>query len=236
MADPAERLAGLLLEGLEHLRRGRAPEAIAPLQEVCAAPELAHADDLADVRARAHSLLAQALLQVDRPLEASEQLQLALELSSTDPDPAGRKALFELQSQIGAAVSSHREHAERTARLAALSVEQIEDRVRDPTHLIDVLIRKVNAEIDSDRPGAALALAQRVLSDAITLGDPRLEVLTRLSIARADPGRAMIELQRALARADRANEPNLVTAIVRSAELHGITPEALEGDTSGGQG
>ncbi|HHO52993.1 MAG TPA: hypothetical protein ENK18_19480 [Deltaproteobacteria bacterium] len=236
MADAAEHLAGLLLEGLEHLRHGRAAEALGPLQEVCGAPELARAGDLEDVRARAHALLAQALLESDRPLEAAQQLEEAQRLAVHDIDLGGRRALAELGARIEATITSRREQQARAARLSELSVEQLETRVRDPVGRVDVLIRKVNAEIDVGRSEVAAELARRVVRGAVALGDPRLEVLARLSLARADPGRATIELQRALARADRANEPNLVTAVVRSAELHGIAPETLEGPRAGEEG
>ena len=55
-------LASLLLEGLAALRAGKPEVAVAALQAVCDDEDLAEAAERADVRARAHSLLAQALL------------------------------------------------------------------------------------------------------------------------------------------------------------------------------
>ncbi len=225
--DPeAETLAGWLLEGLEHLQGGRAAQAVSPLQRVCDHPGLQVADDLVDVRARAHSLLAQALLEADRPEEARKPHSVALQLAREEDDAGGLAVLAELGQRIEAACARVSEQAaarERAARLAALSIDEIEGRVRSEPARVEVLVRKANAESDAGRSAEAVVVAERALAGAVALGDPRLQVLARLSIARASSDRAPEELAAALQCADAASEPGLITAVAKAAELHGVS-------------
>ncbi len=216
--DPnAERLAGQLRAGLTHLQQGRPAEAVAPLREVVAG--LASVDDLVDVRARALSLLAQAYLETDRASEARPLIDEALAIAPPSDD---RAQLEELSERVAARVELDERALAQSERLAAMSVEEIETRARDPRAFVEVLVRKANAEVDVGRREPAAEIAERALVDAMTLGDVRLEVLARLSLARADPGRAVVEIERALAAADLFGDHNLVTTVVKAAQGHGV--------------
>lgn len=229
--DQVEALAATLLAGVEHLRKGRPSDAVGLLRSVCGDSDLAQATDLADVRARAHSLLAQALTEAGEHDEALTVLSTAEELTSEIGDPAAGPILAALRAQIeGARVDAlkARDQRTRSERLAALSLEEIESRlVSDtPQARLDVWIRKANAEVDVGRRTEGLELAERVLTEASTLEDPRLEVLARLSIARAAPDRASHELHQAWRRADAEAETTLITAVAKAAEAHGIHLDA----------
>ena len=232
----SELLAGLLLDGLRALKAGRAADALGPLEQVCGDHELARAADLADVRARACSLLAQALLATGRASEALPRAEEALELARRLGDPDGLRQIESLSSEIREALRNEervQDRRIRAERLAAIPLHEVEARVRDPLALIEVLVRKANAEADSGRTAQALTIAERALVDALTVDDVRLEVMARLSVARAAPDRAQHELERAHARASEAREFNLVTAVARAAVAHGVEVGVLRGPDRG---
>lgn len=217
-SDPeAERLAQRLLVGIEHLRNQRPAAAVAPLREVVEG--LAEAADLVDVRARALSLLAQAYLETDRADLAKPPIDEALSIAPPSED---RSVLEELASRIRARVTVDDQAKVHSARLANLTVAEIEARSRDPRTRTEVLVRKANAETDVGRPDAARAIAERAIVDAMTLDDVKLEVLARLSLARAVPDLAAREIERSLRAADRLGDTTLITAVVKAAESHGV--------------
>ncbi|MEN0061530.1 MAG: hypothetical protein AAGA48_05230 [Myxococcota bacterium] len=218
MADE-DHLAKRLLRGLEQLRNGRAAEAIAPLLEVADDPELAKSPDLADVRARALSLLAQAYLETNQVAQAKPRIDAALSIAPPSDD---RKVLVELAGRIDARLELDERSRVQSERLAAMPVEEIESRSRDPRALVEVLVRKANAEVDVGRSEAAVPIAERAVVDAMTLGDVRLEILARLSLARATPDVASREIERALRSADAFGDPNLITTVVKAAKSHGV--------------
>ncbi|MBX2797438.1 MAG: hypothetical protein KTR31_07220 [Myxococcales bacterium] len=227
----AEALAASLLAGVEHLRKGQPSDAAAMLRAVCADPDLAAAEDLVDVRARAHSLLAQALTESGAHDEALAALDAAEALAATLADPDATPILTSLRDRIEAARADglrSRDQQVRSERLAALSMEEIEARLpsHTPEARLDVMIRKANAEVDVGRPAEGLLVAREALTEACTLGDLRLEVLARLSIARASPEQAHEQLHRAWRRADAASETTLITAVAKAAEAHGVQLDA----------
>ncbi|MEM6931736.1 MAG: hypothetical protein AAF602_32695, partial [Myxococcota bacterium] len=130
--------------------------------------------------------------------------------------------LTELAERVRSRQALDEQSRVQSERLAALSLDQIEARSRDPVGFVEVLVRKANAEVDVGRRDAAAEIAQRALVDAMTLGDVRLEILARLSVARATPERAPVEIERALTAADRFGDPNLITTVVKAAEGHGV--------------
>ncbi len=231
-----ELLSALLLDGVRALRSGDAAAAIEPLLEVCSDPDLQRAEDLQDIRARARSLLAQALLEVGRADDALPHAEQALALARTLGDPQGLRAIEELRGRVHQALHDARREADnraRSERLAHTPIAEIEARVRDPLALVEVLVRKANAEADAGRLVEALDIAQRALGGALASGDVRLEVLARLSVARAAPERAREQLEVAHARASEAHEFNLVTAVARAAEAHGVEVGLLRGPGGG---
>lgn len=237
MPDPGPeyRIAQRLLEGVAHLREGRTEAAVSPLTEVCDDEALANAPEMLDVRTRAHTLLVQALLDLGRPAEARPRLATAEQLVASLDDPEGKRVLADLRGQIGAAEAAiaSEAHRERQSRhLASLSLDEVVARVRDPNALVDVLIRKANADADAGRPDDALPVAERALRAALDANDPRLEVLARLSIARVAPDRAGGEVRAALACADKSGETGLITAVAKAADLHGV---ALPSQPGGGR-
>ena len=125
--SPEDRLAQTLLGAVESLRSGRAAAAVPALTEVCADPSLAAAADLVDVRARAHSLLAQALLESGQPADARRPLSVAERLAIELGDREALQTLAELRGQIGAAETANAERAHRarqSARLAEMSLAE----------------------------------------------------------------------------------------------------------------
>jgi hypothetical protein len=95
-----ESLASRLADGLRLLREGKAAEAAAELEVVCRDPDLAGATDLRDVRARALSLLAQALWKSGRAPESLPYLEAALRLARALGDIEGTQEIEALRQQI----------------------------------------------------------------------------------------------------------------------------------------
>ncbi|MEO0606071.1 MAG: hypothetical protein AAF211_31875, partial [Myxococcota bacterium] len=130
--DPSEdsvaaRLAGQLTAAIDHLRQGRPGEAVGPLREVV--DGLADAADLVDVRARALSLLAQAYLETDRATEARPCVDEALALATPGEDHG---ELTELAERVRSRQALDEQSRVQSDRLAAMSLEEIEARSRDP--------------------------------------------------------------------------------------------------------
>jgi len=229
--DPATQLARQLLAGLKALRSGDAQRAAETLSAVCNDRALSDSDELADVRARACSLYAQALLKSDRVPDATHWVEEAVRLSRRVGDPDGLREVEALRDQIRAAAPPAPDPvaAARSERLAATPIETLEERVRRPVGLVELLLAKANADLDAGRPHDALPIAERARNGAISMGDVRLEVMTRLTVARADPDNAQEELDAAHRAALAADEFNLVTAVARAATAHGMTVGVLRG-------
>lgn len=235
-SDHESALADQLLEAVQHLEASRPEQAAPLLRAVCGDAALAAAADLVDVRARAHSLLAQALIATGDPAGARAAVGIAERLATDLGDVEAMPILAGLRAQISgveAAQDAERHRSRQSTRLAQLSLEEITARVRDPRTMAEVLVRKANAESDAGRPHEAELIARQALRDAIALGDPRLEVLARLSIARADPSQAEPQLRAALQCADQASETGLITAVAKAADLHDVVlPPHPQGGSS----
>ncbi len=239
MADPHQRVATALVAGVDALHSGRPEDAVEPLRSVLADSDLAAAEDLGDVRARATSLLAQALLQTGDPDAAAPIVDQALRLLRQVGDPEGLRQVRALHAEIVAArqaKATQAHAATASARLAAVSVAEIEATVLDPVALADVFVRKANAETDAGRPQIAAPIARRALELARAHCDVRAVVLAHLSIARADPAGASQALRDALAAADSANEFTLVGAVARAAQLAGVELPVQRGPDMGPRG
>jgi hypothetical protein len=96
----SEWLAARLAAGLRLLREGKAAEAAVELEVVCRDPELAGAQDLRDVRARALSLYAQALWKSDRARDALPFLEAALRLARALGDVEGTQEIEAMRQQV----------------------------------------------------------------------------------------------------------------------------------------
>ncbi|MEQ1568166.1 MAG: hypothetical protein ABMA64_21175 [Myxococcota bacterium] len=217
--DPhAAALARDLLAGLAALSGGRAAEAAEILARVCDDRALVAARDLLDVRARALSLLGQALVACGKPGQAIGRLEHALSLAHQLGDPEG-VAEIEGMREIARAAAGPAP-ATRAFDAPTATVEVIEASVADPTARAELLVRKANAAIDAGDPQTGELAATRALAHAS--GVPRLEVLARLCLARALPAEALERLEEAAEIAREAHEPTLLGAIARSAELAGV--------------
>ena len=226
MADPADRLARQLLLGVEHLRAGRMVEACTALTSVTADADLAAADDLRDVRARALTLLSDAQLQTGALEAATASLEEAERLVRALEDPTGLAEIHELSARVRSAHEARRQAQQRqvsATRLREMAVEDLRARLEgQPERLTDALIKKANAHADASDDDIAVTLSRQALSLARNQRSVRLEVLARLSLARADPVQAPEQLHAAWRAADRAGEPTLVTTVARAATAQGV--------------
>jgi hypothetical protein len=232
--EPSSALAEAVRRGVDALKTGRALDAVAALEPHALSEELARADDLQDVRARVCSLLAQAMLEAERPEDALRWVREAVVLHGRVRD-SDRTELRELEDRVLAAVARARQRAlelPSRARLATTAVDTLLRGVTDPRARCTLLIQKANADLDAQGESAAssaAALAAEALALAIGLDDVREEVLARLTLARALPGTAAQELALAWRRAERASEFNLVGAVAKSAEEAGVVLPQLFG-------
>lgn len=231
-SDRTEHLARRLLHGVETLRARRFVEACEALLEVASAPDLAAAADLVDVRARATTLLAQAMLGAGDLDAALPWLDEAERLLGGLGDRDGLAEVRALRRQRDDALADRArkaQAAERLARLAETPLDALRARAPSPHALLELLVQKANAEVEAGRPDAAAAIAREGLDLALRLDSVRGEVLARLTLARAEPSSAAEQLEQAWRRAERADEFNLVGAVARAAELAGVALPTLHG-------
>jgi hypothetical protein len=188
-------------------------------------PEFAADPTLTDIRARAWSLQAQALLACDQPRKARQCAREAHRLASALDDTQGLAAVQALKQTIDQALSAKLAHDPASAAVqqaAATPLATLLSGVNDPAAQRQVLLTKASAELQSERPDAAAQLAHQVLALAKDAGHPRDQVLALLTLARAAPDQAVAWVTKAHRCADAASDPNLITAVVRAASLAGV--------------
>lgn len=228
MADEGhtEALARTLTRGVSELRSGRPDVAEPLLAEVCADSALAEADDLRDVRARALSLWADALLRLGRAERASAPIDEAMHLLRQLGDGAGLDEVRSLRTrllQAREAEAAQERHRRSAANLRELSLEALRDRFGDrPLALADALIKKANAEAEAGDAQVGLVAVREALQLAQAADSLREWVFARVSLARLEPDQAPEHLEAAWSRAERAGEFNLVSAVARAAEAQGV--------------
>lgn len=215
----------MLARGVRALQEGRPAEAVPLLVAVCDDPEFAAATDLVDIRARASSLCAEALLLVGRPAEAMVRAESALVAARRTGDTDGVDQIERLRERIRAALGSPADGVLPAGDAGVtLTIAEIEARFHDLGARAEWLLRKAATDARDGRGSDALDAANRAIEAAP--GSVRIGVLGRLVIARVDPVRAPAELQAALDLARDASEFTLVGAVVRAAELAGIPLDA----------
>jgi len=227
-------LPARILAGIEALREGRPAEAAEALRQVAEDRDFAAAEDLPDVRARVFSLLAQALLEADRPREAEPWARRALSATEALGDEQGALQIRALHQRIFAAATDAlraEQAARQAATLAATPLEEVLAGLDTDAARAPALVAKANAEVDAGRAESGAEIARAALRAARAAEILREEVLARLTLARALPAEAEVHLQAAWARAEAADEFNLVGAVARAAELAGVKLGVLEGPT-----
>jgi len=220
----SEQLAEGLSRGMEALHDGWPGQAVDALAPVVASPELAQALDLQDVRARACSLYAQALLACGRTQQAALWAGTAMRILQRHPDLEGKQLVAQLQEEIeasdraqGGALATLERH-----RVRALSLEQLLASAADADQRCELAVKKANAHLDEDLLIDAAAAATTALKLAERCASPRAKVLAHLTAARAKVAPASELLAAALAIADHSDDFNLVAAVARAARIHGV--------------
>jgi len=225
-----------LKHGVDALRAQRPDTALLHLRAVVDDPRLVEATDLADVRARALTLLAQALLDLDDHAVLDEVERRLDQSAAIDPAPEPHAALAELRDRLAAARSRALEataSAARTERLADADIEPWLQRITDPDRRCDLLVQKAQAELTRGRLEEGRRMAQRALDMAphVTL---RPQVMALLTVARANPDGAAGYIFEALRLADEASEPTLVGTVAKTAELLQVALPVQVGPATGG--
>ncbi len=219
-------LAQRFVDGLAALRAGEADRAATLLAEVCADPDLATAPDLRDFYARACSMRAQALLLAGRPAEARRPLRDALDVLATLGDDAALAEVTALQAQIGEAMSQDFQAMARRREQRAAAARPLAEALAaasGPAAQADAAIKWSGGALADGRPAEAADAARVAAEIAAAAGDVRHEVLARIAWSHADPSAAVAQLELARARADAADEFNLVGAVARAAEQLDVT-------------
>lgn len=222
VADPdrSEWLAGRLVAGVAALQAGRPHEAVPLLIEVCDDPELIAATDMRDIRSRALSLCSQALMQAGRAEDALRRVEAALVLARELGDTEGVHEVEGLRDQIRDLVAKRVPDDPHSRALASRTLAELEAEIRDPLRRAEILIRKANAEIEAGQTHDAVQSARAALAAAPRV--PRIGVLARLTLVRADPMSAVAELEAAADVARDAGEFTLLGLVARAAELAGV--------------
>jgi hypothetical protein len=231
----SEQLAARVRSGVDALRSGRPADAVAALEPVARDPDFESQPDLADVRARVWSLLAQALHEGGRSREAEPWARKALAVAEGEGDREGVAAVRALHQAIFSAATeaARAERGARDARLLAATPLAEVLATLDPEHAASTLVAKAVADLDDGRPDDAAPVARMALERATEAGDVREQVLALLALARAVPAEASDHLRAAWSVADAAAEFTLVGAVARAAELAGVEVAVLHGPARG---
>jgi tetratricopeptide (TPR) repeat protein len=226
VAELEARLAGALRDGVSALRQGQAEQAVSLLASVCDYPEFVAASELLDIRTRALSLCAEALLLAGRPAEALPRAETALQLARQLGDLEGVDEIERLRVRIQRAAVPGEGGRQGEASLLSQSLDELELQARRPIDRAELLVRKATAELEAGHPEQAAEAAERALLAAPQY--PRTSVLARLTLARAQPERAAQLLREAAEIGRDAEDFNLVGWVARSAELLGLDLRALD--------
>ncbi len=183
--------------------------------------------------ARALSLRAQALFRLDRLDEAADAAHRAAAAVKRLGDPRGLaqvRALRDRILQAAAGAETLAEHRRQAARLADLPDEALLFGLTGAQERAEALLRKAGALADRGDLADAAGLCRRALDLAPGAeSPPRVEVLALLALTRCAPDDSAALLTRARDVADRAGEPQLVTAVARAAAVvgHVFEPEVF---------
>ena len=136
--------------GVSALAEGRPADAVEALLPVAEDPELDRTEDLADVRARICSLLAQAYLEGRDPARAERWAREALRIATDLGDEQGRQEILHLHRAAVAEVLQL--HRDRQAQAAARSLldtplEILEASEAPPGERVEALVERANAEL-----------------------------------------------------------------------------------------
>ncbi len=195
---------------------------------------LAHLDqaeiDEERLAARALSLRAQALYQLDRLPEAADTAHRAAAAVKRLDDPTGLREVRSLRDRILATQAGQaalEAHQRTAATLADTPLPVLLVGARSDQERADVVLKKADALADRGRGREAAALARSLLDDQPP--SPRAEVLALLVLVRCSPADAPAWLTRARDVADRAGEAQLVTAVAAAARVvgHVFPPEVF---------
>lgn len=186
-----------------------------------------------DIRARACSLYAQALLESGRPHDAEGPCREAIRLLRKLRDKPGLDEVRALQDRIVQAIAHDAEQASRLERMRVVAQTPLEALLADaPTSSarVEAMLQKAHAYADLDQRLDALPVAERAVAEADALAEVRQQVLARIALARAcDADRAVAVLVQASELAGDAREFNLIATIARAAEVAGLTLPADPG-------
>ena len=225
MSESVEALARRLLLGATQLKEGKPAAAAQSLAAVAKDPDLKSAPDLSDVRARACSLYAQALLQTQAYPEATTWVREALRITRSLEDEQGLKLLHGLQAEIlqerDRAVKDADEK-EKTTALSRIPIATIREEARSPFELAQKLVLRSQASVETGRLDEAFSIAHEALLLSDELGMTKERVLARLILARTHPDEAPKHIEEALTLARDADETQLITLIGKTATLLAI--------------
>jgi hypothetical protein len=216
-----------LAAAIKALRTNQPEEAIAALS-------IALESNLPDaLAARATSLRAQAKL-MSGDLGASmvdwrEAWRQVLALGDTH----GQEALKGLRAQIAQAraqKSAEQVHRDRARQSLAEDLDAKLEGTSSLEDRLNLLVERANALMDCDQPREGLKIALQALLEADTAKPPsvRTQVLARLCALRAQPEKGPEFLEKALALADEAEEPQLIGAVARAANALSYDFQAIE--------
>lgn len=225
-------LADRLAEGVGALREGRNAEAVSALQEVVDDPQFRGSEELLDVRARATSLLAQALLAVDEVGPADRYARQALDVLERLADPEGKAQVTALRQEImGRALTLRKESEQRArrSRLLALPVAELLASTQIPQERANLLIERASAAAETGDLDMARDLAHQARHMADESNALKERVLSRLLVAQVDPETRVAALRAAYRLALAADEPGLITGIAQTAEQVGVPHTEIDG-------
>lgn len=221
-----------LAQGVQAVRNGRFAEGAALLRTVVEEPSFIEHPELQDLRARACSLLAQALLATDELGPADRFARQAVEILEELEDKQGLAEVEALRRDILSSAVEQRRVADqraRRARLLAVPIDELIADAADDAEASRMLMERATAEHDAGNSSAAAVLANRARNLADESGSVKEQVLTRLLVAQVDAEQRLAALRGAYHIALAADQTALIGGVARTAEQLDIPTHLVDG-------
>ena len=228
-------LADTLAKGVQAVRDGRFSDGIPLLKTVVEDPEFRAHPELQDLRARACSLLAQALLATEDPGPADRFARQAVDILEEAGDTVGLAEVEGLRREILACAVENRRVADqraRRARLREVPIDELVSAASDSAEAARMLMERSMAEHEAGESSAAIGLANRARNLADDHGSVKEQVLTRLLVAQVDSHQRVAALRSAYHLALTADQTGLIAGVARTAEQLDVPLSMVDGGTS----
>ena len=221
-------LASKLQHAIQCLKNGLADEAVSNLEAVINNPQFSSAVDFDDIRARTHSLYAQALLEIEAFDKARNAAEQAFAISKQLRDDSGTNQIRELLRRISARQLSSLQLAGAIRKQEESAARPLETLMNtQTTSTAESLLKEAALKMRAHEFEDAAKIARFVLN--LNTAAEKDRIVSLLLLAQINSKEPQKFLEDAWALADVANDFNLLQAVARTAEQLDFPIAVLKG-------